>query len=153
MKLSGEAQHGEGSKIQIPKTVPLSELPIVFGDSKIKHLLEQFSMIKMNESWGTTGCATVFVEVQEGVTVLDKITNEIDNLNTDYDSSVPVIFMSSLTADPHTKKILEDDSSNVDFHSVCQIKYPSILADEFVPFHSKDGWYSPGDAFTPLTYP
>ncbi|CAN6975031.1 unnamed protein product [Brassica oleracea var. botrytis] len=163
--LSGEAQHIEWSKIQTPTdeiVVPYDKMANVSEDvSETKYLLNKLVVLKLNGGLGTTmGCTgpKSVIEVRDGLTFLDLIVIQIENLNNKYGCKVPLVLMNSFNTHDDTQKIVEKyTNSNVDIHTFNQSKYPRVVADEFVPWPSKgktdkDGWYPPGhgDVFPSL---
>ncbi|KAL9392211.1 hypothetical protein Peur_016131 [Populus x canadensis] len=81
------------------------------------------------------------IEVRNGLTFLDLIVIQIENLNNKYGCSVPLFLMNSFNTHDDTQKS----------------QYPLLVADDFVPMPSKgltdkDGWYPPGhgDVFPSL---
>ncbi|CAN7003271.1 unnamed protein product [Brassica rapa subsp. trilocularis] len=163
--LSGEAQHIEWSKIQTPTdeiVVPYEKMAPVSEDvSETKNLLDKLVVLKLNGGLGTTmGCTgpKSVIEVRDGLTFLDLIVIQIENLNNKYGCKVPLVLMNSFNTHDDTQKIVEKyTNSNVDIHTFNQSKYPRVVADEFVPWPSKgktdkDGWYPPGhgDVFPSL---
>ncbi|CAN8269832.1 unnamed protein product [Cochlearia groenlandica] len=152
--LSGEAQHIEWSKIQTPTddiVVPYDNMSPVSQDvSETKNLLEKLVVLKLNGGLGTTmGCTgpKSVIEIRDGLTFLDLIVIQIENLNNKYGCKVPLVLMNSFNTHDDTQKIVEKyTNSNVDIHTFNQSKYPRVVADEFVPWPSKgktdkDGWY------------
>jgi UTP--glucose-1-phosphate uridylyltransferase len=164
--LSGEAQHVEWSKIQTPTdevVVPYDTLaPTPAGASEIKNLLDKLVVLKLNGGLGTTmGCTgpKSVIEVREGLTFLDLIVKQIENLNSKYGSNVPLLLMNSFNTHDDTQKIIEKyQNHNIDIHTFNQSQYPRLVADDFLPLPSKgntgkDGWYPPGhgDVFPSLS--
>ncbi|KAE8021910.1 hypothetical protein FH972_007757 [Carpinus fangiana] len=163
--LSGEAQHVEWSKIQTPTDevvvpydtlVPTSDDPV-----ETKKLLDKLVVLKLNGGLGTTmGCTgpKSVIEVRNGLTFLDLIVIQIENLNSKYGCNVPLLLMNSFNTHDDTLKIVERySSSNVDIHTFNQSQYPRLVVDDFSPLPSKgqtgkDGWYPPGhgDVFPSL---
>ncbi|PNT40045.2 hypothetical protein POPTR_004G074750v4 [Populus trichocarpa] len=90
------------------------------------------------------------IEVRNGLTFLDLIVIQIENLNNKYGCSVPLFLMNSFNTHDDTQKIIEKHSnSNIEIHTFNQSQYPRLVADDFVPMPSKghtdkDGWYPPG---------
>ncbi|CAL0301401.1 unnamed protein product [Lupinus luteus] len=163
--LSGEAQHVEWSKIQTPTdevVVPYDSLaPLPDGSSEVKNLLDKLVVLKLNGGLGTTmGCTgpKSVIEVREGLTFLDLIVIQIENLNNKYGSNVPLLLMNSFNTHDDTQKIVEKyTNSNVEIHTFNQSQYPRLVAEDFLPLPSKgrtdkDGWYPPGhgDVFPSL---
>ncbi|KAL9427957.1 hypothetical protein AB3S75_030024 [Citrus x aurantiifolia] len=163
--LSGEAQHVEWSKIQTPTdeiVVPYDILaPVPEDPAETKKLLDKLVVLKLNGGLGTTmGCTgpKSVIEVRNGLTFLDLIVIQIENLNAKYGCNVPLLLMNSFNTHDDTSKIIEKYSkSNVEIHTFNQSQYPRLCADDFVPLPckgktDKDGWYPPGhgDVFPSL---
>ncbi|XP_030520682.1 UTP--glucose-1-phosphate uridylyltransferase [Rhodamnia argentea] len=163
--LSGEAQHVEWSKIRTPTdevVVPYDSLaPIPEDPAATKSLLDKLVVLKLNGGLGTTmGCTgpKSVIEVRNGLTFLDLIVIQIENLNTRYGCNVPLLLMNSFNTHDDTLKIVEKyANSNIDIHTFNQSQYPRLVVDDFVPLPckgqtGKDGWYPPGhgDVFPSL---
>ncbi|KAJ6421236.1 hypothetical protein OIU84_028585 [Salix udensis] len=163
--LSGEAQQVEWSKIQTPTdevVVPYDTLaPTPEDPEETRKLLDKLVVLKLNGGLGTTmGCTgpKSVIEVRNGLTFLDLIVIQIENLNKKYGCSVPLLLMNSFNTHDDTQKIIEKYSnSNIEIHTFNQSQYPRIVVDDFVPLPSKghtdkDGWYPPGhgDVFPSL---
>ncbi|CAM8924691.1 unnamed protein product [Rhodiola kirilowii] len=163
--LSGEAQHIEWSKIKTPTdevVVPYDTLSSVPEDpSETKRLLDKLVVLKLNGGLGTTmGCTgpKSVIEVRNGLTFLDLIVIQIENLNKKYGCNVPLLLMNSFNTHDDTQKIVEKYSeSNIEIHTFNQSQYPRLVVDDFTPLASKgvtgkDGWYPPGhgDVFPSL---
>jgi UTP--glucose-1-phosphate uridylyltransferase len=107
---------------------------------------------------GCTGPKSV-IEVREGLTFLDLIVKQIENLNSKYGSNVPLLLMNSFNTHDDTQKIIEKyQNHNIEIHTFNQSQYPRLVADDFLPLPSKgntgkDGWYPPGhgDVFPSLS--
>ncbi|KAL9381499.1 hypothetical protein Peur_027156 [Populus x canadensis] len=163
--LGGEAQQVEWSKIQTPTdevVVPYDTLAPTPEDlEETKKLLDKLVVLKLNGGLGTTmGCTgpKSVIEVRNGLTFLDLIVIQIENLNKKYGCSVPLLLMNSFNTHDDTQKIVEKYSnSNIEIHTFNQSQYPRLVVDDFVPLPSKghtdkDGWYPPGhgDVFPSL---
>ncbi|KAL0549199.1 hypothetical protein IC582_013680 [Cucumis melo] len=163
--LSGEAQHVEWSKIQTPTdevVVPYDSLaPVPNDPAETKKLLDKLVVLKLNGGLGTTmGCTgpKSVIEVRNGLTFLDLIVIQIENLNSKYGCNVPLLLMNSFNTHDDTQKIIEKyKGSNVDIHTFNQSQYPRLVAEDYLPLPSKgrtdkDGWYPPGhgDVFPSL---
>lgn len=163
--LSGEAQHVEWSKIQTPTdevVVPYDTLAPTSDDpEEVKELLDKLVVLKLNGGLGTTmGCTgpKSVIEVRDGLTFLDLIVIQIENLNSKYGCNVPLLLMNSFNTHDDTLKIVEKYSnSNVDIQTFNQSQYPRLVVEDFTPLPSKgltgkDGWYPPGhgDVFPSL---
>ncbi|KAK6913504.1 UDPGP family [Dillenia turbinata] len=163
--LSGEAQHVEWSKIKTPTdevVVPYDTLEPVPEDPAVtKDLLDKLVVLKLNGGLGTTmGCTgpKSVIEVRNGLTFLDLIVIQIENLNTKFGCNVPLVLMNSFNTHDDTLKIVEKyTNSNVQIHIFNQSQYPRVVVEDFVPLpckgqSGKDGWYPPGhgDVFPSL---
>uniref|UniRef100_A0A2P2M0J3 UTP--glucose-1-phosphate uridylyltransferase n=3 Tax=Rhizophora mucronata TaxID=61149 RepID=A0A2P2M0J3_RHIMU len=162
--LSGEAQQIEWSKIETPTdevVVPYDSLATTPGAEETKKLLDKLVVLKLNGGLGTTmGCTgpKSVIEVRNGLTFLDLIVIQIENLNTKYGCNVPLLLMNSFNTHDDTIKIVEKYSkSNIEIHTFNQSQYPRIVVDDFMPLPckgqaGKDGWYPPGhgDVFSSL---
>ncbi|GAV58430.1 UDPGP domain-containing protein [Cephalotus follicularis] len=163
--LCGEAQHIEWSKIQTPTdevVVPYDTLaPTPDDPVETKKLLEKLAVLKLNGGLGTTmGCTgpKSVIEVRNGLTFLDLIVIQIENLNSKYGCNVPLLLMNSFNTHDDTLKIVEKYSnSNIEIHTFNQSQYPRLVVDDFSPLPckgqtGKDGWYPPGhgDVFPSL---
>ncbi|KAH9738589.1 UTP--glucose-1-phosphate uridylyltransferase 1 [Citrus sinensis] len=169
--LSGEAQHVEWSKIQTPTdeiVVPYDSLaPVPEDPAETKKLLDKLVVLKLNGGLGTTmGCTgpKSVIEVRNGLTFLDLIVIQIENLNAKYGCNVPLLLMNSFNTHDDTSKvhdlisifgpteidilasllvlthfqIIEKYSkSNVEIHTFNQSQYPRLCADDFVPLPCK----------------
>ncbi|CAN1758853.1 UTP--glucose-1-phosphate uridylyltransferase [Linum perenne] len=162
---SGEAEHVEWSKIKTPTdeiVVPYDTLtPLSDDPAETKSLLDKLVVLKLNGGLGTTmGCTgpKSVIEVRNGLTFLDLIVMQIENLNNKYGCKVPLLLMNSFNTHDDTAKIVEKyTSSNVEIHTFNQSQYPRLVVDDFSPLPSKghagkDGWYPPGhgDVFPSL---
>lgn len=161
--LSGEAQEVEWSKIQTPTdevVVPYDSLAPV-SEGETKSLLDKLVVLKLNGGLGTTmGCTgpKSVIEVRNGLTFLDLIVIQIENLNSKYGCNVPLLLMNSFNTHDDTQKIIEKYSkANVDIHTFNQSQYPRLVVEDFQPLplkgqSGKDGWYPPGhgDVFPSL---
>ncbi|RVW85354.1 UTP--glucose-1-phosphate uridylyltransferase [Vitis vinifera] len=152
--LSGEAQHIEWSKIKTPTdevVVPYDTLAPTPEDSvETKKLLDKLVVLKLNGGLGTTmGCTgpKSVIEVRNGLTFLDLIVIQIENLNNKYGCKVPLLLMNSFNTHDDTLKIVQKyEKSNIEIHTFNQSQYPRVVVDDFSPLPSKgntgkDGWY------------
>ncbi|KAI5648185.1 hypothetical protein M9H77_34190 [Catharanthus roseus] len=163
--LSGEAQHVDWSKIKTPTddvVVPYDTLASVPEDpAQTKQLLDKLVVLKLNGGLGTTmGCTgpKSVIEVRNGLTFLDLIVIQIENLNKKYGCSVPLLLMNSFNTHDDTLKIVEKYAkSNIEIHTFNQSQYPRLVVEDFMPLPckgntGKDAWYPPGhgDVFPSL---
>ncbi|KAK8569258.1 hypothetical protein V6N12_007788 [Hibiscus sabdariffa] len=143
--LSGEAQHIEWSKIQTPTdevVVPYETLsPSPDDPAETKKLLDKLVVLKLNGGLGTTmGCTgpKSVIEVRNGLTFLDVIVIQIENLNSKYGCNVPLVLMNSFNTYDETLKIVDKYSySNIEIHTFNQSQYPRLVVEDFTPLPSK----------------
>ncbi|KAL9248804.1 UTP--glucose-1-phosphate uridylyltransferase-like protein [Drosera capensis] len=151
--LSGEAQYIDWRKIKTPTddiVVPYDTVASPPEDpAVICELLDKLVVLKLNGGLGTTmGCTgpKSVIEVRNGLTFLDLIVQQIENLNSKYGCKVPLVLMNSFNTHDDTLKIVEKYSkSNVEIHTFNQSQYPRLVVEDFVPLPSKghagkDGW-------------
>ncbi|CAN0897370.1 UTP--glucose-1-phosphate uridylyltransferase [Linum grandiflorum] len=163
--LSGEADQVEWSKIKTPTdeiVVPYDTLtPLSEDPAEAKSLLDKLVVLKLNGGLGTTmGCTgpKSVIEVRNGLTFLDLIVMQIENLNNKFGCKVPLLLMNSFNTHDDTSKIIEKyTKANVEIHTFNQSQYPRVVSEDFLPLPSKghagkDGWYPPGhgDVFPSL---
>lgn len=163
--LSGEAQYVEWSKIQTPTdeiVLPYETLKPVSEDPvETKQLLDKLVVLKLNGGLGTTmGCTgpKSVIEVCNGLTFLDLIVIQIEQLNNKYGCTVPLVLMNSFNTHDDTLKIVEKyTDANVDIHTFNQSQFPRLVVEDFSPLPckgdaGKDAWYPPGhgDVFAAL---
>jgi UTP--glucose-1-phosphate uridylyltransferase len=104
-----------------------------------------------------SACRSV-IEVRNGLTFLDLIVKQIENLNHTYGSDVPLVLMNSFNTHDDTLKIVQRyNDSKLDVLTFNQSQYPRIVAEDLTPWPAKGktdnaGWYPPGhgDVFPSL---
>ncbi|XP_056162721.1 UTP--glucose-1-phosphate uridylyltransferase-like [Syzygium oleosum] len=155
--LSGKALPVEWSKIQAPTdefVVPYDSLAPAPEDPAVaKILLDRLVVLKLNGSLKTimdcTGPISI-MEVLDGMTFLDPIVYQIQDLNTRYGCNVPLLLMNSFNTQDCMPKIFErHPNSNIAIATFDQSRYPCLDVDDFMPLPCKgltgsDGWYPPG---------
>ncbi|CAL1353569.1 unnamed protein product [Linum trigynum] len=105
--------------------VPYESLaPVVEGSMETKRILDKLVVVKFN---GTLGTAVGFngpkslVEVCDSLTSLDLVVNQIQNLNQNHGSDIPLVLINSSVTHDDTSKVLEKISrSNIDILPVQQ---------------------------------
>lgn len=134
------------------KIVPYSKLPAIEANTK-SDLLNKLCVLKLNGGLGTSmGCVgpKSAIEVRGDLTFLDLTVRQIEYLNEQYRSSVPLILMNSFNTDNETKKIIQKYANhNVNIHTFNQSRYPRIGKESLLPSPSKydddnELWYPPG---------
>jgi UTP--glucose-1-phosphate uridylyltransferase len=167
MRFLGE----RGETLDWDKITPLPsnfilELPTddsIIPKPEAQEILNKLVVLKLNGGLGTSmGCVgpKSAITVRSGLTFLDVTVEQISNMNSVFDVSIPLVLMNSFNTDEDTKNILRKyTSSNVDIHSFNQSKYPRINQETLMPFaqtvdsdKDKEGWYPPGhgDLYTSL---
>jgi UTP--glucose-1-phosphate uridylyltransferase len=82
---------------------------IYVDPARIKGLLDKLAVLKLNGGLGTTmGCTgpKSVIEVRNGLTFLDLIVKQIENLNHTYGSDVPLVLMNSFNTHDDTLKVI-----------------------------------------------
>lgn len=163
--LSGKNEAIEWEKIKAPTdevVVPYDKMSEFSDDpAKIKALLNKLAVLKLNGGLGTTmGCTgpKSVIEVRNGLTFLDLIVKQIENLNHTYNATVPLVLMNSFNTHDDTLKIVERyKDSKLEVITFNQSQYPRVVAEDMVPWPAKGktdnaGWYPPGhgDVFPSL---
>lgn len=127
-------------------------LPSV-NKSRIQQLLKKLVVLKLNGGLGTTmGCIgpKSAIEVRGGMTFLDLTVRQIEYLNKEYDSDVPLILMNSFNTDDETKRIIQKYSDHqVNIITFNQSRYPRFGKDSLLPIPTswdddKNKWFPPG---------
>jgi len=99
--------------------------PVSQDVAETKNLLDKLVVLKLNGGLGTTmGCTgpKSVIEVRDGLTFLDLIVIQIENLNNKYGCKVPLVLMNSFNTHDDTHKIVEKyTNSNVDIHTFNQV--------------------------------
>ncbi|CAK9873615.1 unnamed protein product [Sphagnum jensenii] len=163
--IGGKSEGIQWEKIKPPTdevVVPYDKLTAFSDDpARIKSLLDKLAVLKLNGGLGTTmGCTgpKSVIEVRNGLTFLDLIVQQIENLNHTYDSNVPLVLMNSFNTHDDTLKIVERyKDSKLDVLTFNQSQYPRMVAEDLTPWPAKGktdnaGWYPPGhgDVFPSL---
>lgn len=115
--------------------------------------LDKLAVLKLNGGLGTSmGCVgpKSVIEVRDGNTFLDLSVRQIEHLNRQYDSDVPLLLMNSFNTDDDTHKIIRKYGGHrIRIRTFNQSRYPRILKDSLLPVPSDydgpiDAWYPPG---------
>nr|CAD2198412.1 unnamed protein product [Meloidogyne enterolobii] len=135
--------------------IPYAQLNMVRGQKEIvRELLSSLVVVKLNGGLGTSmGCKgpKSMISVRNDLTFLDLTLQQIQNLNREYDVSVPLVLMNSFNTDEDTQKLLKKYTNvHVEVHSFPQSKYPRIDRESYVPIarsvddNDIECWYPPG---------
>lgn len=132
---------------------PYNELKTEFSSDQIKSMLDKLVVLKLNGGLGTSmGCTGTksLISVRNELTFLDLTVQQIENLNTTYDTNVPLVLMNSFNTDEETEKILRKyGKMRVEMHTFNQSKYPRINRESLLPVaksctEDNESWYPPG---------
>jgi len=120
----------------------------------IKNLSQKLVVLKLNGGLGTTmGCTgpKSVIEVHSDQSFLDCTVQQIKELNTVYDSDIPLILMNSFNTHDDTLKVVNkyaslDKCKILNFN---QSRFPRILKDNLLPIADDpngnlEHWYPPG---------
>ncbi|GMM38758.1 UTP glucose-1-phosphate uridylyltransferase [Saccharomycopsis crataegensis] len=125
-------------------------------------LLSKLAVLKLNGGLGTSmGCIgpKSVIEVRDGNTFLDLAVRQIEHLNRNYDSDVPLLLMNSFNTDSDTQHIVKKYSGHrIQIKTFNQSKFPRVFKDSLLPVPKNvddplSAWYPPGhgDLFESLT--
>ncbi|CCH62174.1 hypothetical protein TBLA_0G02340 [Henningerozyma blattae CBS 6284] len=115
--------------------------------------LKNLAVLKLNGGLGTSmGCVgpKSVIEVRDGNSFLDLSVRQIEYLNRQYDSDVPLLLMNSFNTDKDTAHLIKKYSGNrIRISSFNQSRFPRVFKDSMLPvpdsFDSAlDSWYPPG---------
>lgn len=144
------------SKVQEPGSelvVPYAQLSQSSQVSDKSSLLSKLAVLKLNGGLGTTmGCVgpKSAIEVRDGMSFLDLTVRQIECLNSQHNTRLPLLLMDSFNTEAETVKIVRKyKNRNVDIVPFKQSRFPRIKKDSSLPVpqhphDSKNGWYPPG---------
>ena len=122
--------------------------------SKIKEMLNKLVVVKLNGGLGTSmGCVgpKSVIPVRNDLTFLDLTVAQIEHLNKEYDSDVPLVLMNSFNTDEDTQKVLRKYKGfRVKIYCFMQSRHPRINKESLLPIAKTAGledpeaWYPPG---------
>lgn len=129
---------------------------------EIRAMLNKLVVIKLNGGLGTSmGCVgpKSVIPVRNDLTFLDLTVAQIEHLNKEYDSDVPLVLMNSFNTDEDTEKVLAKYKGfRVKIYSFMQSRHPRINKESLLPIaktadEDPDAWFPPGhgdfyEAFT-----
>jgi UTP--glucose-1-phosphate uridylyltransferase len=116
-------------------------------------LLSKLVVLKLNGGLGTTmGCVgpKSAIEVHSKFTFLDLTVHQIEHLNKENNSNVPLLLMNSFNTHEMTQKILRKyQRHRVDIQTFNQSRYPRIYKETLLPMPEDingkpEDWYPPG---------
>ncbi|KAH9485029.1 UTP--glucose-1-phosphate uridylyltransferase [Psilocybe cubensis] len=115
--------------------------------------LDKLAVLKVNGGLGTSmgmNGAKSALEVQNKLTFLDLVVQQIEHLNATYHTEVPLILMTSFNTEDDTLRIVKKYANRkVKITTFNQSRYPRILKETLLPFaksvlEGKSAWYPPG---------
>ncbi|KAF9474557.1 UTP-glucose-1-phosphate uridylyltransferase [Pholiota conissans] len=123
--------------------------------------LQKLAVLKVNGGLGTTmglNGAKSALEVQDNLTFLDLVVQQIEHLNTTERVDVPLLLMTSFNTEEDTLRIVKNYANRpVKITTFNQSRYPRILKESTSLLakdvqESKSAWYPPGhgDLFNAL---
>lgn len=120
---------------------------------QIKNMLNQLVVVKLNGGLGTSmGCVgpKSVIPVRNDLTFLDLTVANIEHLNKEYGSEVPLVLMNSFNTDEDTQKILRKYKGfKVKIYTFMQSRHPRINKESLLPIakgldDDPEAWYPPG---------
>jgi len=133
--------------------VPFREINYNLSMEETRALLDKLVVLKLNGGLGTSmGCVgpKSAIEVHSGYTFLDLTVRQIESLNRQYGTRIPLVLMNSFNTDTETAKILHKyEDSGVHILTFNQSRFPRIYKDTLEPactsYQGHLGeWYPPG---------
>lgn len=115
--------------------------------------LNKLAVLKVNGGLGTSmgmNGAKSALEVQNNLTFLDLIVQQIEHLNTTANTDVPLLLMTSFNTEEDTLRIVKKYANRpVKITTFNQSRYPRLLRDSLLPFaknvqEGRATWYPPG---------
>lgn len=160
---------GSGPSVSWDRIEPLPEAAVrdyaslkAPATQEIKDMLNKLVVVKLNGGLGTSmGCVgpKSVIPVRNDLTFLDLTVAQIEHLNKEYDSDVPLVLMNSFNTDEDTAKVLmKYKGFRVKIYSFMQSRHPRINKESLLPIAKTadadpDAWFPPGhgdfyEAFT-----
>ena len=143
----------EWDKIKSPNPDEVVKYEIISQQPENVSNLSKLAVLKLNGGLGTSmGCVgpKSVIEVREGNTFLDLSVRQIEYLNRQYDSDVPLLLMNSFNTDKDTEHLIKKYSANrIRIRSFNQSRFPRVYKDSLLPVPTEydsplDAWYPPG---------
>ena len=143
----------EWDKIKSPNPEEVVDYSVIKEQPENVANLAKLAVLKLNGGLGTSmGCVgpKSVIEVRDGNTFLDLSVRQIEYLNRQYDSDVPLLLMNSFNTDSDTAHLIKKYSANrIRIRSFNQSRFPRVFRDSMLPVPSSsdedlDAWYPPG---------
>ncbi|CAA7259061.1 unnamed protein product [Cyclocybe aegerita] len=159
------SEKNEGKKTDWQKVDPLAGDHIVRYDQLPpvgNSLLSKLAVLKVSGGLGTSmgmAGAKSALEVQNDLTFLDLIAQQIEHLNATEHSDVPLLLMTSFNTEEDIIRVIKKYTNRqVKITTFNQSRFPRVLKDSLLPFaksvhEGKAAWYPPGhgDLYTSLS--
>ncbi|KAJ3515300.1 hypothetical protein NLJ89_g1847 [Agrocybe chaxingu] len=128
------------------------------GTSMGEFLSLPFSRPELKRMLGMAGAKSA-LEVQNDLTFLDLIAQQIEHLNATEHSDVPLLLMTSFNTEEDIIRVIKKYTNRqVKITTFNQSRFPRVLKDSLLPFaksvhEGKAAWYPPGhgDLYTSLS--
>lgn len=133
--------------------IPYSTILSTPKSPTIKGDLSKLAVVKLNGGLGTTmGCVgpKSAITVRDGMNFLDLTVKQLEVLNEEFSTNVPLFLMNSFNTDSATKNIIKKYGQEpLTIKTFNQSRYPRIGKESFLPIPSspigeKESWYPPG---------
>jgi len=155
--LGDQSSNIEWSKIRPPsKIVDYNECNKNLDDARIKTLLSELAVVKLNGGLGTTmGCTgpKSVIKVRGQDSFLELVIKQLQFLNEKYSVDVPLVLMNSFNTEEETNQILPNyQNGKVTILSFNQKQYPRFTKKDFKPVpkngnkasQNNNEWFPPG---------
>jgi UDP-N-acetylglucosamine pyrophosphorylase len=110
----------------------------------MKNMLDKLVVLKLNGGLGTSmGCTgpKSLICVRNNLTFLDLNVQQIEQLNKQYGTDVPLVLMNSFNTDEDTEKILRKYSQmKIKIHTFNQSRYMSSIVSYIMVYKTGISW-------------
>eukprot|EP01086_Lenisia_limosa_P012831 TRINITY_DN41449_c0_g1_i1.p1 TRINITY_DN41449_c0_g1~~TRINITY_DN41449_c0_g1_i1.p1 ORF type:complete len:494 (-),score=151.92 TRINITY_DN41449_c0_g1_i1:65-1546(-) len=141
--------------------IPYDMVENTCTNAEKSRLASKLSVCKLNGGLGTTmGCIgpKSTIEVRKELTFLDITMQQLEFINIEHDTQIPLVLMNSFNTDEDTKKIVRKYGRfRTPVETFNQSRFPRFDKDTHVPIpksfdDEKSAWYPPGhgDIFTSI---
>ncbi|KAF8967892.1 putative UTP-glucose-1-phosphate uridylyltransferase [Flammula alnicola] len=158
------SEKGQGQGLDWEKVSPPAEnqiVPYELLPNNGTAGLNKLAVLKVNGGLGTSmgmNGAKCALEVQDDLTFLELVVQQVEHLNTTERTDVPLLLMTSFNTEEDTLRIVKKYANRpVKITTFNQSRYPRILKESLLPFakavqEGKAAWYPPGhgDLFNSL---
>ena len=135
---SGSAiQWGKIEPLQTDAVIPYDKLSKPEDPTAISRMLSKLVVVKLNGGLGTSmGCTgpKSLIQVRNDLTFLDLTVQQIEQLNLNYGTDVPLVLMNSFNTDDDTAKVLHKyRGRKLRIITFQQSRYPRIDRETLMP--------------------